>query len=346
MSRAVDDPAPGPAVDGAGASRGPARRRLVVAALVGVAPVVVLAIVAPATVMPWFLGMLPALVAGIASLRRAAVVATLTGTLALVAPLAGSQVWSATVLMTVVAAGLGLAAGRGWSSGGAPAAATLAALTVAPPALTTADPRTLEGALPVAALVLAGGLWTVATATVLTRSVERRPRAPMSGPETIWYTAALVLFTAVATWWATTYFPGTHSWWLLLTFYMVMVPRTGDITSRALARAGGTVLGGVVVVALVAADVPGWLMGAVVVAGAVGCVVTYLVAPYWVYATFLTLTVIGTSAGDAPVAGAEVRVGLTLLGAGSAAGVLLLARAVRGRVRRSRGQARPTADQR
>ncbi|PRZ04185.1 fusaric acid resistance family protein [Isoptericola sp. CG 20/1183] len=336
MSRAVDDPAPGPAVDGAGASRtSPARRRLVVAALVGVAPVVVLAIVAPTTVMPWFLGMLPALVAGIASLRRAAVVATLTGTLALVAPLAGSQVWSATVLMSVVAAGLGLAAGRGWSSGGAPAAATLAALTVAPPALTTADPRTLEGALPIAALVLAGGLWTVATATVLTRSVERRPRAPMSGPETAWYTAALVGFTAVGTWWAMTYFPGTHSWWLLLTFYMVMVPRTADITARALARAAGTVLGGLVIVTLVALDASGGVLTVAVVAGAVGGVVAYLVAPYWVYTAFLTLTVVGLSAGGAPVAGAEARVGLTLVGAGSAAGILLLVRAVGSRARRT-----------
>ncbi|GAA1979012.1 hypothetical protein GCM10009718_14650 [Isoptericola halotolerans] len=313
----------------------PARRRLLIAALVALAPLVLLGALAPELAMPYYLGMLPATIAAVASWRRAWVVALLTGSLALVAPLAGAQAWSATLLMSAVACGLGLAAHRGWSSGGAPAAATLAALTIAPPALTAADPRTLAGSWPVAAVVLLGGLCAAATATLFTRDVRRRPHEPLVGTESTFYTTALVVFTAVGTWWAAVYFPDTHSWWLLLTFYMVMVPRTGDITARALERAGGTVLGGLVIVLLVALDVPHAVLTAVLVAGAVGCAVTYLAAPYWVYAAFLTLTVIGLSAGDAPVAGALERVALTLLGAGAAAGILLLARAVASRGARS-----------
>ncbi|MEG3616406.1 FUSC family protein [Isoptericola haloaureus] len=304
----------------------PSRRRLLVAALATVVPVVVLAVVAPAVVTPYFLGMLPTVVAGVASLRRAWLLAGLTGALALVAPLAGAQVWSAVVLMTLVAAALGLAAGRGWSSGGAPAAVTLAALTVSPPALVDADPRTLAGAWPLAAAVLAGGVVTALVLTLLSRGVPRPVHDPLTGPELRFYVSALVVVTAVGTWWATTWFPDTHSWWLLLTFYLVMVPRTGDITARALARAGGTVLGGLVVVVLVALDVAPQAMSLVVAVGVVGSVVTMLTAPYWVYTIFLTLTVVGTTTGDAPVAGALERVGLTLLGAGSAAGILLLAR--------------------
>lgn len=313
------------------------RRRLLLAGLLAVAPLVVLIVIAPELSTPYFLGLLPTVVAAFASLRRAWALAALTGVLALVAPLAGARVWTAVVLMTLVAAALGWSARRAWTSGGAPAAASIAALTVAPPALGGADPRALAGAWPLAVVVLAGGLVTALVLTLLTRGVVRRRRDPLTGPESVFYVVALTLVTAVGTWWAMTWFPDTHSWWLLLTFYMVMVPRTGDITDRAVARAGGTVVGGLAVVVLVALGAPPWLMSAVVVVGVVGCVVTTLVAPYWVYTIFLTLTVVGTSAGDAPATGALERIALTLLGAGAAAGILLLARLL-SRHRRHAGQ--------
>ncbi|MFF2452562.1 FUSC family protein [Isoptericola sp. NPDC058082] len=308
---------------------GSSRRRLLAAALPAVAPVVVLAVVAPDYAMPYYLGMLPATTAALASPRRPLVIAVLTALLCLVAPLAGSEVWTAVLLIAVTSAALGLAAAKGWTSGGAPAATTVAILTVAPVALTDADPRTLAGSWPVALTVLAGGLWTAVLVAALTGGVRRRPHVPAARLETAFYTAALVLLTGVGTWWAVTYYPDTHSWWLLLTFYAVLVPRTGEISSRALARAGGTVLGGCVAAGLALLQPPDVVVTAVVAVGAVATVVAYLAAPLWVFAALLTVTVIAVAPGGPAVAGAGERILLTLVGAGAAAGVLVLARVVR-----------------
>lgn len=164
----------------------------------------------------------------------------------------------------------------------------------------------------IAGVVAIGCAWTIAVLSLATRKVEI-PTRTVPEPD-LPYTVLLTVLTGVFTFVTLQWFPGTSAWWAVLTVAVILRPTGDRMRARLLARVAGTVLGGALALVLV------WLIPAEVVAPIAGGLAALLLITskllgwhYWIYAIFLTMTVIMlTFTPDTIVAGDITRVGITV----------------------------------
>jgi hypothetical protein len=201
---------------------------------------------------------------------------------------------------------------------------------VAPPEVSGAS--LLVIALLAGAALAGGGLWILAVSQVLFgNSVPQREATPIGRATTLTYAALMALTLGVAAWGVMTFIPSHQGAWLLLTLIIVLQPSPHDTLVKSFQRLGGTILGGIVAVALILIGVDSTV--ALILGGAflfAAMVVQFVFKrPYWEFVAVLTPAVIlMDSPGRDGLQVAEERVGLTLLGGLIAIGIVVVIKAV------------------
>jgi len=116
----------------------------------------------------------------------------------------------------------------------------------------------------------------------------------------------------------------THGYWLAMTSIIVLQPYTGETVRKSAQRVAGTVAGAVLAAVLASATHSQWALLAVIAVGSALCVALYAVDYAW-YCFFLTPTIVlMTMPHLRDWRFAEVRMGLTGLGAAIAVAAMLL----------------------
>lgn len=279
----------------------------------------------------WYLGMLPALMGLFTNRKLAFVAALITPAFMGVALLLRDQPILGALFMAGVGVATGLSAMRGWHLMGAFAGpliayALIGNLHVALPSGTVAIDTSLASALTGMAYVLAGGLWTTLMGAFVIRAMGVKPPRSVPGHTAGYFAAALgVLIGAAA--FIDMMWLDAASWWIILTFFVVVQPYYSDSTRRVIERVAGTLAG-----ALIAVIVVELLRGFPVVITILALVLTLAAAyanlklPYWVFAMLLTPAVVLQTTGtvhDLFVAIGE-RALYTVIGAVAAVIVLTL----------------------
>lgn len=194
------------------------------------------------------------------------------------------------------------------------------------------DMTALPAALLTGVVLLLGGLWATASARLLLG----RPRLhadshALSARATIAYAVLMAVIVGIATWGVLTFAKNHQGAWLLLTLIIVLQPSPHDTFVTSLQRLGGTLLGGVVALALILVGIGSTL--ALVIGGVVlfaAFAVRYVLKrPYWEYVAVLTPAAIllNTPGRDAMTV-AEDRVAFTLVATVVGLGLALLIKAV------------------
>ncbi|WP_156044167.1 FUSC family protein [Cellulomonas sp. HZM] len=318
-------------------------------------------LLAPALVValsPWYpgafllvLGVAPGLLAWTRSTRDGVVASLVTGALVALGVVLSPWPLAGAATMLVVACAVAWAAHRGDPGAGPLAATQLALALVAPPALEHLPVTTSGVHDPVrfgvagAAMAL-GGLWACGVASVLLGALPRplRLAAPVDRRAAVLYGIALAPLSAVGTYVAMRWFPGTHVWWALLTLFVVVQPTYARARARAWARSAGTVVGAVVAAVLTFVVPSVQVLVVLGVLAGVVSVVANLTRPYAQYAAVLTISVIlvTSASGDSATLGVE-RVALTLGASAMVMLVFVVGRAVL--LRRPPAQADGRADE-
>lgn len=221
--------------------------------------------------------------------------------------------WLGTALVVLLALGASPLVSTGRHSTGA-LLVVLAAYLMASPDSASAlfpglSPLGIAGVL--AALVAASTAWVTGVLSLALRRV-RLPRSEVPAP-TLPYTVLLAALAGLFTWVSLMWFAGTNAWWSVLTVAVVLQPTGARMRTKLLARAGGTLLGGLIALGLAL-----WLpTPATAVVGAIAALATLVIklmaAPYWLYATVLTVTIVFTTfSPQNAVTGDILRVGITL----------------------------------
>jgi hypothetical protein len=275
----------------------------IVMALLVVAPMIALS-ASPLHVNSslWYLGMLPALM-GLFTHRRLALAASvltplLMGTALLLRddPLLGA------LFMAVIGVATGLSAARGWHLMGAFAGplvafALIGNLHVALPGDTVAADASLISGLVTMAYVAAGGLWTTLMGAFVIRAVGVKTPRSVPGHTARHFAAALGILIGVAAYVCMQWLDPA-SWWIILTFFVVVQPYYADSARRMLERVGGTFAGALIAVIVVAAlhDFP-TVITVIAFALTLGAAYANLKLPYWVFAMLLTPAVVLQTTG-------------------------------------------------
>lgn len=270
----------------------------------------------------WYLGMLPVVIGLFAGTRvgfaAAFVTPALIGTSLLLhdLPIVGA------LYMAAIGVATGLTALRGWHmmlsfAGPLAALALIGDLDVRVPSGTVAAESSLTSGLVTVGVVLLGGLWTAALGQILVRAFPVQPPKTFPLHTAGYFAAALGLLVGTATHVAMTGL-GADSWWLILTFFVVVQPYYVDTASRVAARVAGTLAGALVAVAIVAAfkDLPA-VITALALVLTVAAAWANMKLPYWAFVTVLTPAVVLQTAGgsDAIVDSIVDRAFYTLVGA-------------------------------
>lgn len=303
--------------------------------MAGVALTVIIAI-ALLLLSPWkggfsfaYMGIVPGITAVLLSPRVAVYSAAATAVAVFVGVAVSGSIPLSVLWMTLLAVGIVYASRAGWSSIACMVAAQAAIVIVYGKVFSHApapfnEPATITGALPVAAFTLGGGLVVALAGWIFIRDYPSEPEDKLSPRDSWWFGATVIPLTILATWMCLQLFAGTHAWWLLLTFYVVLLPTTKAAIPRMKGRVLGT-LGGAILATLLTFvfDSPTVFYVLAIIA-AVG---TILLADrsYSLYSGFLTATVLFGAfhaANNAVLLNLE-RIVLTILGALAAAGMLL-----------------------
>ncbi len=271
-----------------------------------------------------YAGLLPAVTSLLISPRVAAGVALITPMLMFAGLMLGPTPWSGALLLAGVGAAVGWVAHYGLANAGTFVAVQVALATIAQPTATfllVSSPTTLRNALEVAAYVLAAGMWAVVVGTLLLYDVPHRRPAKIPAQAARDYGVVLALLAGGFGWVALTWLPASNSWWVLLTLFVVLQPTTEATRDRAVQRTLGTVAGAAAASALAlfihSPEVTAPL-GAVL---ALATIAATFSAPYWLYTTALTMTIIFTTFTPQSVAdGGWERIIFTLVGAVGTAG--------------------------
>jgi hypothetical protein len=280
----------------------------------------------------FYLGMLPAAIGLLISVRVAAAGGVLTGVLMMLAvPLRHEPVVGA-LFMAAIGAVVGLSSMRGWHGVGAYAGPqTSFALIGAPMVALASGTVAIDSSWAATAMmggsVAVGGLWIVFIGWLA------RHELPTHEPHTVptvaaqYFAVALAALVGIGAFFAMEWSTSPDAWWLLLTLFVVVQPFYAATLQRSAYRVLGTMLGAMIA-ALVAELLEGLpvlisVVTLVVVAGAVWAKMT---KPYWVYATFLTPAVIlPTSSQTEEILFADAqRVAFTVGATAVAVGVLTI----------------------
>ncbi len=298
-----------------------------VSRMAAVLAVVIVAIVA-LLASPWsggmmfaYFGIVPGLLALRISWRATLLGAFATAAAVFVGVWVSGSVPLSVLWMTALAAGIGASARVGWASVGAMIGAQSAIVVVSGKVYAAAPapfdtPHTAAGALPVAAFALGGGLVMTVATVVFLRGFERPAEPRLDVDDTRWYTATMIVLVLVGTWVCRGAFPGTHSWWFLLTVFVVLLPLPDEASHRMHDRAIGTAIGAVGLMALTAlVGVDPTVHRVLAIVGVIGVIATTSRSAI-ANAAFLTVTVLAMAspgAGNALLLQGE-RIGLTLAG--------------------------------
>ncbi len=285
-----------------------------------------------------YAGLLPAVTSLLISPRVAAGVALITPALMFAGLVLGPTPWAGALLLAAVGAAAGWVSRYGLATAGTYVAVEVALATIGQPTATfllVSSPTPLRNAIEVAAYVLAGGMWVVVVGTLLLHDVPHRRPAPLPPAEAREYGAVLAVLAGAFGWAALTWLPASTSWWVLLTLFVVLQPTTEATRDRALQRILGTVAGAAAASALALLIHSPGATAPLGAALAVATVAATFSAPYWVYTTALTATIILTTFTPQTIEdGGWERILYTVVGAVGTAAASAAAHAV---LTRSRG---------
>jgi len=268
-----------------------------------------------------YMGVLPAFVALTLGLRVALVTAVGTGAVMFTGLLLGDLPIVAAMFLAGLGAAVAWAQTRGWRGPATYVATQGAIAAVAAPVTKTfgggvfaAD--SLANAASVALITTVAGVW-VAVLGSLTLPSLRAPaeRHPWNHDLTVFATTLGVLL-GVCTVIIMRFSSGGNAWWILLTILVSVAPVSRRSIPRAMHRAAGTILGGVIAAVLVLSIDDRSVLLTIGLCAAVASAVAYVRAPYWVFAAMLTLALalLTFPTGHVLRVSAE-RVGYTLLAA-------------------------------
>lgn len=303
---------------------------LVVLALLLLAPMVILSFTAwHANSSLWYLGMLPAVIGLFKSPRLGFAAAVLTPLLMGLSLLLRDFPIVGALYMAALAVATGFSALRGWQlmlSFAAPLTsfALIGDINVALPSGTVAASSSVAAGLVLVGFALAGGLWTAVLGQFVVRAVPMKPPKTFPLRTSAYFAAALGVLVGVSTFVAMTVLD-SDSWWIILTFFVVVQPLYSDATKRAISRAVGTLVGALVavVIASVFQSSPG-VITIVALVLTVAAALANMKLPYWVFVIFLTPAVVLQTEGGSPAIDHAIfeRAMYTLVGVAAAVVVL------------------------
>lgn len=282
----------------------------------------------------WFLGMLPVVIGLFANTKVGFAAAILTPVFMGLSLLLRDLPTVGALYMAAIAVATGLAALRGWNmmlsfAGPLASFALIGDLHVTLPSGTVAADSSLSSGLCVVGFVLVGGLWTAFWGQFVLRAVHMKPPRTYQLHTAGYYAAALGVLVGIATYIGMTRLDA-DSWWMILTFFVVVQPYYSDATRRVLARVVGTLLGALVAIVIVTLfqDLPA-VITALAIALMLGAAWANMKLPYWAFVVFLTPAVVLQTAGgsEAIVDSIVERAGYTTIGAVAAVIVLTIGHA-------------------
>lgn len=185
-------------------------------------------------------------------------------------------------------------------------------LVAAPPASDTDVPVGIF----TAAVSLVTMLWVGLVLWALRKAVHSPPLTPLSLERVLFFSFALAIMVGIATWCVVHFQLGHGGGWIILTILVIFQPFMGAGIKKAIGRAGGTVLGFGIALAL-GLVVHG--QGIEVAVGAVLMIVAIVLmmqgVAYWLFVTFLTPAIVLFESGQSSVTRvAEVRLEATIVG--------------------------------
>lgn len=287
-------------------------------------------------------GLLPAMMALPAGRRVAAGTAAAAAAALFLGLLLSGSVWGAAAFMGVVALLVAASYTRGWQTPAMYVGIKAALAAVAAPVVDALDTSAREpsdwvNAAAAGCVVLLAGLWVALVGSAVA------PGEPRPGEVHAWdrdlavFAGLLVGLLVCLTVLVKAYLEPGHSWWFLLTVLVTLRPSAAGSIARALQRAGGTALGGLLAGALaVSVDRP--VLTILGLAAAVGCAVLHGRVSYAVFSALLTAALVLLTFGSETVLRDDlVRVGYTAV----AAAVVVLVSVVVDRGRARWGAPRP-----
>lgn len=270
----------------------------------------------------WYLGMLPVII-GLFAGPRLGFTAAVVNTFGIgVSLLLHGQPVAGPLFMALFGVATGIAARIGWHqmmsfAGPLAAFALIGDLQVALPVGTVPASSSAEAIFVSAGIVLVSGLWTASIGSLIVARVPMR--APRTWPKSTsqYFAVALGLLTGIGSYLAIRWLD-PQSWWMILTFYVVVQPLFRDTVKRLSARVLGTLAGALAAVVVV--ELLGHLPGVIAIlalALTVAAAYANLKAPYWAFVAVLTpAVVLQTSGGTGSILAAIYERALyTLIGA-------------------------------
>lgn len=209
-----------------------------------------------------------------------------------------------TMLMVILGGVCGLAAYRGTESPLVLLSIFTGITMVLPNPLTLQEAEqgmtvTANYILVLTALMVISAIWGILLGWLLLLKLPRTPLAPVQREVAMTYGATLALLGGAAAAVVLTWFPNTAAGWLILTIYVIVIPRApGDKVVRAMRiktvhRLGGTVVGVLIATAIAAVvhkPAPLFVLG--IICLVVAMELRIAGKPYWLFVIFLTPGVI------------------------------------------------------
>ncbi|WP_148302272.1 FUSC family protein [Tomitella biformata] len=288
-----------------------------------------------------YMGIVPGITAVLASPRVAVLSAVATAVAVFVGVAVSGSTPLAVLWMAALAVAIVYSSRHGWTSIMCMVAAQAAIVIIYGKVFSHApapfnEPHTLAGALPVAGFVLGGGLVVALAGAIFLRPFPGELEESLNSRDSWWFGATVIPLTILGTFLCLHFFPGTHAWWLLLTFYVVLIPSVQEAIPRMRGRVLGTLAGATVAAILTFVVADNTVFYILTIMAASG---TILLSDrtYWIYAAFLTATVLfgGFHAANNPLLLDIERIGLTILGALAAYAALRFNAQLRERVERA-----------
>lgn len=148
--------------------------------------------------------------------------------------------------------------------------------------------------LVLAGLAVVAAIWGIAVGWLLLK-LPRAPRVPVQRELAMTYGATLALLGGTAAAVALTWFPNSSAGWLILTIYVIVIPRTAgnalahDMRIKAIHRVAGTIVGVLVATAIASViDKPLVLIVLGIICLATAMELRVVGQPYWQFVIFLT----------------------------------------------------------
>lgn len=279
----------------------------------------------------WYLGMLPTVIGLFSSARLGFAAAFVTPTVMGLSLLLRDLPTVGAVFMAALGIATGFSAMRGWHlmasfAGPLAAFALIGDLQVTLPSGTVSADSSFGSGLVVVGVVLVGGLWTAFIGRFVVRMVHMKPPKKFAFHTAGYYAAALGILIGVASYIAMRWLD-PDSWWMILTFYVVVQPYYADAAKRVAARVIGTLAGALLAVVIVTLlqDQPA-IITILALVLTVAAAWANMKLPYWAFVTFLTPAVVLQTTGGSEAIEKSIaeRAAYTLIGAAAAIVVLTI----------------------